>query len=236
MAAGLAHEIKNPLSTMLLNLQMMEEDFAEGQTELETRTLRRARLLLGEVRRLDSLVRDFLDLARGVEVEPRAVDTELLLTDLMRFTEPENERLAIQVRTSFDSRARYVLADPQHLRTGLVNLMVNAQQAMEQEGGELFLETQARPEERLVEIRVTDTGPGIAPDVFEKIFMPFWSSKAGGTGLGLPTTRRILEEMGGDLRVQSAPGRGTRFIVELPMVPMALPSGSDMPSEDDSHD
>jgi signal transduction histidine kinase len=104
-----------------------------------------------------------------------------------------------------------------------MNLVVNAQQAMAESGGELFVETRLAARE--VQVRVTDTGPGIPPDKLEKIFMPFWSSKPEGTGLGLPTTRRIIEECGGEVRVHSEPGRGTRFTVSLPRIPEQLGEG-----------
>lgn len=224
MAAGLAHEIKNPLSTMSLNLQLLAEDFSAPQTPRDERALRRAKLLLGEVERLDGIVRDFLTLARGYEIEPETVDLELLLTQLVSFTAPEHERLGIEVRTSFAPSARFVVADPKHLHVALMNLIVNAQQAMEgRDDAQLFVETRDRGE--FAEVRITDTGPGIPVDKVDKIFMPFWSSKTEGTGLGLPTTRRIIEECGGEIGVQSAPGHGTRFTVILPKVPKALPGG-----------
>lgn len=232
LAAGLAHEVKNPLSTMSVNLQLMAEDFAEPETPLERRSLKRARLLLGEVERLDQIVNDFLALARGYEITPESVDVELLLTELMRFIEPENEQLGIAVRANFDPAARDVLADPKFLRLALNNLVVNAQQAMAKEGGELFVETLGH--EAVVEIRITDTGPGIPADQLEKIWQPFFSTKGGGTGLGLPTTRRIIEELGGEIAAFSEPGQGSRFTLVLPRPPREIPTTSVRPEGADS--
>jgi len=105
-----------------------------------------------------------------------------------------------------------------------MNLVVNAQQAMAEAGGELLVETRGREQD--VEIRITDTGPGIPPDLHEKIFRPWFSTKEGGTGLGLPTTRRIVEELGGEMRLQSEVGRGTRFTLSVPRPPrQLLPAG-----------
>ena len=221
MAAGLAHEVKNPLSTMSVNLQLLAEDFADPKTPVEERTLRRAKLLLGEVKRLDGIVNDFLTLARGYELAPASVDLELLLTELLGLVGPENDQLGIRTRSSLAPEARYVVADPKFLRLALMNLVVNAQQAMAESGGELIVETRGRGAE--VEVRITDTGPGIDPARLDKIWQPFFSTKEGGTGLGLPTTRRILEELGGDIRVVSDPGRGTRFTLRLPALPKQLP-------------
>lgn len=221
LAAGLAHEVKNPLSTMSVNLQLLAEEFASPKSPVEERTLKRARLLLGEVKRLDGIVNDFLKLARGYEITPASVDLELLVTELLGFVEPENQRLGVSTRVSFDPAARLVVADPKFLRLALMNLVVNAQHAMAESGGELLLET--RPREGEVELRITDTGPGMAAEVVDRIWQPFYSTKEGGTGLGLPTTRRIVEELGGDIRVVSEPGRGTRFTLRLPAVPKQLP-------------
>lgn len=232
LAAGLAHEVKNPLSTMSVNLQLMAEDFADPEGLVEERTLRRAMLLLGEVRRLDGIVNDFLRLARGYEIERSTVDLHLLVTELLRFVEPENDRLGVSVRSSLDPAGRLVLADPKYLRLALMNLIVNAQQAMGEEGGELFVETRAR--DGSVEIRVTDTGPGIPPDKLARIWQPFFSTKSGGTGLGLPTTRRILEELGGEILVFSEVGRGTRFTVRIPGAPKQLPLPADSDADPDA--
>jgi signal transduction histidine kinase len=223
MAAGLAHEVRNPLSTMQINLQLMVEDVRNPQSPVEQRTLKRAKLLLGEVKRLDSIVGDFLKLVRGYELHPETVDVELLITDLLRFVEAENQRLGIETRFRPDPAARLVLADPTLLRTALMNLIVNAQQAMSGGGGELLVETRGREHE--VEIDVTDTGTGIAPEQQHKIFQPWFSTKPGGTGLGLPVTRRIIEEQGGELAVQSEPGRGTRFTATVPRAPRQITGG-----------
>jgi len=222
MAAGLAHEVKNPLSTMSMTLQLVAEDHAQPRSPLEERTLRRARLLLGEVKRLDGIVNDFLALARGYELTPASVDLELLITEVLGLVGPQNERLGVRSRSSLAADARYVVADPKFLRLALMNLIVNAQQAMSGTGGELLLETRRKDQE--VEIRVTDTGPGIEPRRLEKIWQPFFTTKEGGTGLGLPTTRRIIEELGGDISVFSELGRGTRFTISLPVLPKQLPA------------
>lgn len=223
MAAGLAHEVRNPLSTMQINLQLMVEDVGDPKTPGEQRALKRARLLLGEVKRLDAIVSDFLKLVRGYELHPEIVDVELLITDLLRFVEPENGRLGIETRFSPDPAARLVLADRSLLRTALMNLVVNAQQAMSGRGGELLVETRGRESE--VEIDVTDTGAGIPAELQAKVFQPWFSTKQGGTGLGLPVTRRIIEEQGGELRLQSEPGRGTRFTATVPRAPRQLKGG-----------
>jgi len=246
LAAGLAHEIRNPLSTISVNLQLLAEDFAQPQTPLEQRTLKRTQRLLGEVRRLEQIVADFLGLARGYELKRETVDLELLLADLARASEPENARHGIRLRLQTDPDARFVLADPGFLRVALGNLILNAQQALAgaagesagetparasppPESGEILLETRGR--ENDVEVRVTDTGPGIPRELQERVFRPWFSTRSGGTGLGLPMARRIAEELGGELLLYSDPGRGTRFTLRLPRAPRQLTAGGQAPSD-----
>jgi len=227
MAAGLAHEIKNPLSTMSVNLQLLAEDFAQPRTPVEQRTLKRARLLLGEVRRLDQIVNDFLKLVRGYEVHAVPLDLELLITDMLRLVDAENQQLGIRARFSPDPAARMVHADPTYLRMALMNLVGNAQQAMAATGGELLVGTAGR--EHDIEISVTDTGPGIPAELQEKVFQPWFSTKQGGTGLGLPMARRVIEALGGEMHMHSEVGRGTRFTVTVPRTPRQL-TGGDAPA------
>lgn len=243
MAAGLAHEVKNPLSTMSVNLQLLAEDFADPQSEVEERTLRRARLLLGEVRRLDGIVKDFLELARGYEISLQSVDVGLVVGELVRLQEPECGQLGIAISADLDPEARHVVADPKWLRVALLNLIVNARQALvgdaaveaadeaadDSAPGDAAprgrIEIVTRLKDDMVQIQVADDGPGIPADKLEKVFMPFWSSKSEGTGLGLSMTRRIVEEFGGEVTVRSQEGHGTRFLVSVPKTPRALPGG-----------
>ncbi len=230
MAAGLAHEVKNPLSTMSVNLQLMAEDFSSPKTPVEERTLRRAKLLLGEVRRLDGIVNDFLELARGYEITLQSVDLGMVLNELVRLQEPECTQLGIAIGIDLDPEAQHVVADPKWLRVALLNLFVNARQALVDAGDDgpksPRIDVTSRVRGGMVQIAVADNGPGIPAEKLEKIFMPFWSSKAQGTGLGLPMTRRIVEEFGGEVSVRSQATQGTRFLVTVPKTPRALPGGA----------
>lgn len=227
MTGGLAHEIKNPLSTIGLNAQLLGEAVAElpvDQAERD-RLLRRIGVLRREVERLRDILESFLRYAGQMRLERRATDLGELLDDLADFFMPQAQKQG--VRLSVDKGRAPVVAhvDPDQLKQALLNLMINATQAMAaQPDG-----PQARPRELMLRLeqnrepggrqaarlRVTDTGPGIAAEALEKIFQPYFTTKPGGSGLGLPITKRIVEEHGGRIDVHSEPGRGTEFVISL---------------------
>jgi signal transduction histidine kinase len=240
MTSGLAHEIKNPLSTIGLNVQLVQEDLAELQPRLAdhppaadqlTRTRRRIDGLHRETDRLRHILEDFLRFAGRVELDPQPTDLNQLCDELIDFFQPQADEAAVRLRGDLPASPVVVAADGPLLKQAVLNLLINACQAMadardkgEAHGGadELILRIVRcrKPEKRgaraCVEIHITDTGPGIPGDAVSKVFQPYFSTKRGGTGLGLPTTRRIVEEHGGELQIHSAPGRGSDFVIRLP--------------------
>jgi signal transduction histidine kinase len=166
-----------------------------------------------EVDRLEGIVRDFLHMARPDPAEISQVDLVELVDSVARLVEPSLAAQRIQLEWSPPPAPMTAAADPRQLKQVLLNLIVNAQQAMPQ-GGALTLRLNARGEHLAIE--VADTGPGIPPEWHERIFQPFFSTKREGTGLGLSICRRLVEQMGGTIEVQSAPGKGAVFSVSLP--------------------
>ncbi len=222
LAAGLAHEIKNPLSTMAINLALMEEELGKGRgsenTELSAREKRlekRLRALQREIQRLETIVEDFLRYARGGQIDRAPHDLCQLVRDVLEFVEPEDSRLGIRHHVDLPMGLPVVMLDTGAFRQALLNLFVNARQAMPT-GGELIV--QARREGNFVELRVTDTGVGMKPEDLARCFDVYFSTKRGGTGLGLATTKRIVEEHGGTIDVISEVGRGTSFSIVLPLL------------------
>lgn len=222
LAAGLAHEIKNPLSTMAINLALMEEELGKGRgaenTELsarEKRVEKRVRALQREIQRLETIVEDFLRYARGGQIDRAPYDLGLLVRDVLEFVEPEDSRLGIRHHVDLPMGLPVVMLDTSAFRQALLNLFVNARQAMPT-GGELIV--QARREGNFVELSVTDTGVGMKPEDLARCFDVYFSTKRGGTGLGLATTKRIVEEHGGTIDVISEVGRGTSFSIVLPLL------------------
>jgi signal transduction histidine kinase len=225
LAAGLAHEIKNPLSTMAINLALLEEEWgraaqARGEaqaepTAREKRCVKRVQSLQREVRRLETIVEDFLRYARGGEVNRLPQDLGALVREVLDFVDLEDSRQGIRHHIDLPAGLPLVMLDPGALRQALLNLFVNARQAMPL-GGELIVRT--RRQGNFVELSITDTGVGMRAEDLQRCFDVYFSTKKGGTGLGLATTRRIVEEHGGTITVVSEPGRGTSFSIVLPLL------------------
>jgi signal transduction histidine kinase len=219
IAGGLAHEIKNPLSTMAINLALLEEEFKKTADEEGSaragRVLKRVGALQREVNRLEGILEDFLRYARGGEVNRAPMDLGELVRDTLSFVEAEDSMQGIRHHVDMPSSLPMVLLDKGLFQQALVNLFVNARQAMP-EGGELIIQAQRLG--NFVEVTVTDTGIGMETEAIERCFDIYWSNKKQGTGLGLPTVRRIVEEHEGTIDVVSEPGRGTSIRVVLPLV------------------
>lgn len=214
LLAGFAHEIRNPLSTIGLNLQLVKEDLGEGESPRDKRARKRLDVVEGEVRRLQGMLDEFLSFARRPELDLQPVDINGLLQSVVEFCVPEMDSAGVSLKFYPGSGLLAMQVDANHLRAALVNLLRNAQDACEP-GDEVLVSSQRDADQVL--IQVTDTGQGMEPDVLDQVFRPYFSTKKGGTGLGLPTTRRIVREHGGDLTVTSEPGRGTQFTMTLPI-------------------
>ncbi|MCS7034321.1 MAG: ATP-binding protein [Phycisphaerae bacterium] len=211
LTGGLAHEIKNPLSTVQLNLQLLAEDIDPNHPRLANRL----RTVTQETARLREILEDFLRYAGRMELEKKPADLCLVAEELVDFFYPQAQVQKVQLRLSRPQHAVMAWVDIKLIKQALLNLMLNAVQAMSG-GGDLILAV--RQEGRHACIDVTDTGPGIPPESLGRIFDAYYSTKKGGTGLGLAMTRRIVREHGGELSVQSELGRGTRFTMKLPLM------------------
>jgi signal transduction histidine kinase len=226
LAGGLAHEIKNPLSTINLNAKLLAEAVQEAEmpSEQRDRLVRRIDSLRREADRLRGILEDFLQFAGRIKLDPHERDLREIVTELSDFYLPQCHRAGVTMRTDLPGEAVVARVDEKLLKQALLNLMINATQAMgdvplERGSGngsprELILRVETDDSE--ARIHVIDTGPGIPPERMEKIFHPYVSHKTGGTGLGLPTARRIVEEHGGTITAHSEPGRGSDFVISLP--------------------
>lgn len=213
LVGGLAHEIKNPLSTINLNLRLLTEDLRDHPDETHQRWLRRLKGVDNEVNRLKGILDDFLRYARRMELQCEPTDLRRLLDELVDFFAPQAESNRVVLRTSLPDEPIHCHVDGNLIKQAVLNLMINAVQAMP-EGGELLLRLCRRGKDALIE--VIDTGPGMTEQTREKIFELYFSTKPGGSGLGLPMSRRIAREHNGNLTCESEPGKGTRFCITLP--------------------
>jgi two-component system sensor histidine kinase HydH len=214
LTGGLAHEIKNPLSTVQLNLQLLGEDLlAEhpGASRLHSRL----HTVQKETGRLREILDDFLRYAGKLEIDRKPVEVNALLEELVDFFNPQAQALRVQLRVRPSPDKLVVGLDERLIKQGILNLMINATQAMPPEGGEIILS--ARREGDWAFIEIMDTGRGIPPQSQEKVFDAYYSTKSGGTGLGLAITRRAVEEHGGRISVRSEVEKGTAFTIALPV-------------------
>jgi signal transduction histidine kinase len=198
-------------------LREMIED-AGMEPDLKHRALKRLDALGRETDRLRDILEDFLQYAGRMNLSATPIDLAKLLQELDDFFHPQCDQADVRFELEVPSEPVTIHADAALLKQALLNLMLNAVQVLDgQEGATLRLRLST--EDASVNVRVEDNGPGIEPDRLETIFRPYWSSRAGGTGLGLPVTRRIVEAHHGEISVQSTHGEGTRFDIVLPNTP-----------------
>jgi signal transduction histidine kinase len=225
LAGGLAHEIKNPLSTIAINLALLEEEWtraAAGRnpsapelTPREQRSLKRVKTLQREVSRMEHIVEEFLRFARGAQINRAPHDLAVMVRELLEFVEPQDAQKGIRHHIDLPIGLPLAMVDETAFKQAVLNLLVNAREAMP-DGGELIV--RLRRDGNWAEISVTDTGIGMSAEAQEHCFDEYWSDKKGGTGLGLPTARRIIEEHGGTIAVVSEKGRGTSFSIFVPLL------------------
>ena len=215
LAAGVAHEIRNPLSAMRGLVQYLKSKFAPGGPEADY-----AQVIIGEIDRMSRVVGGLLNFARPKEPEFEPTDLNHLVEHALTLIGDEARTNHIAI--AFDPAADLgpVPVDPDQVTQVLLNLLVNAVEAMtdpEAEGRPRRLEVTTRADDGWVEVRVADTGAGIDPQNLTRLFDPFFTTKKKGSGLGLATSHRIVENHGGTLRAHSEPGAGTEFILRLPL-------------------
>jgi signal transduction histidine kinase len=213
LAGGFIHEFKNHLSTLGLNLQLLAEEFGAPDNHRERRALDRVQRLQRECDRLVDVSNDFLRFARLRDLDLRPTCLRSVVEEMTDFFAPTAKATNVTLTTYLPADLPTVALDADLFKQALLNLMLNAEQAMPQ-GGEFIV--QACAEKGSVRVDLIDTGVGMTAEQVTKIFRPFVTTKPRGTGLGLPTTKRIIEAHGGTIAVESDPGRGTKFTIRLP--------------------
>ena len=226
LTGELAHEIKNPLSSIKINLKLAREELEAAkstqanqtgrvQSGLEvTRALRKIAVVEKEMDRLERILEGFLRYIGKTELQLASVDISSLISDMIDFYSPQAHSHSIIIRQQLYDEPLVCKADEGMLKQVILNLFINARQAMN-DGGELLIRTARRKKEAVIQI--SDTGSGIAPDKLPKIFDVYYSSRPQGSGLGLPTAKKIIEAHNGTIGVDSEPGKGTSFTIKLPL-------------------
>ncbi len=223
LAGGLAHEIRNPLSTMSLNLDLLAEEFQHPEDQRQRRVLQKIERLRRESQRLQDILENFLRFARVQDLLREPSNLNHTVEELRDFFEPQAMSQGIVTRTQYEPDIPHMPLDAELFRQALLNLFINARQAMP-DGGELLLRTRSEGPWNCLE--VTDTGVGMSEGVRERVFDAFYSTRAGGSGLGLPTTRKIVEAHRGTIEVRSEPGKGSQFLIRMPNLRSESPAES----------
>ncbi|MGB5993070.1 MAG: response regulator [Desulfobacterales bacterium] len=210
LSAGVAHEINNPLTTILTTAMLIQEDIDPDNPmyeELETIT--------NETLRCRKIVASLLDFARQTKPAKKHHNINDIIAECVGLTRKQAEFKDVQILKALSEKVPKLLLDKEQIQQALINLILNATDATDP-GGKITVSTAFSPGNQFVNIKVSDTGKGIAAEVVDKIFEPFFTTREIGTGLGLAITHGIIGRHGGDIRVQSRPGQGTTFTIRLP--------------------
>jgi two-component system, NtrC family, sensor histidine kinase PilS len=219
VAAGLAHELRNPLASMAGSVELLK-----ASPGLSADDARLMEIVLREAGRLEGLVAAFLAFSRPSPPRPERVEVDRVLADTLEVFAHDPAAARVRVERSLAPAAAF--CDAGQLRQVLWNLLANAAHAASQREGGGAVRVSCAPEGDRARLSVEDDGPGIAPADLPHLFTPFFTTKQGGTGLGLATVQRLVDAHGGTVEVSSAPGQGARFTVRLPAAGRDLASQS----------
>ncbi|MDR3020386.1 MAG: PAS domain-containing sensor histidine kinase [Treponema sp.] len=215
LAAGVAHEIKNPLASISIHLQLLEKTMGKILEKANhSKTDKYFSVIKEEIDRLNSIVVDFLFAVRPFNLELRKVDINKLINNLIEFITLELEQSKIICKKELDEKLPVILIDERLIKQALLNLIKNAQAVMT-DGGYLTITTNCSDNE--VKIKISDTGAGIKEENIPKIFEPYFTTNKFGTGLGLTLVYKIIREHQGEISVVSIPGEGSVFEIVLPV-------------------
>ncbi|HEV8042097.1 MAG TPA: ATP-binding protein [Bryobacteraceae bacterium] len=204
LTGGVAHEIKNPLNAMALHLEVLRSRLETEQPEVE--------VIAREIKRLDTVVKTFLTFNRPIELQARPLDLDLVMQQVLALVSVDAEAKNIRIETVLTSKL-WLNGDPDLLKQAILNVVYNALEAMA-EGGKLVIQTEWNADE--CQIRITDDGPGIPPDIQDRIFNLYFTTKQQGSGIGLATAFRVVQLHSGTIDFVSEPGRGTTFRLRFP--------------------
>ena len=214
LAADVAHSIRNPMTSIKMRLFSLERGLELNSAQREDFAV-----VAEEMRRLDNILRNFLEFSRPPKLRMQRLSAPEIIDQTLQLLQHRIEMSNVRVEHNRGQNLPDIEADPELLKEVLVNLIVNACEAM-REGGRLIISEEDAVAEhigRAVVVKISDTGPGVPAAIQDKVLEPFFSTKEEGTGLGLSIALRILEEHGGRLELRSEPGSGATFIITLPL-------------------
>lgn len=215
LASAIAHEIRNPLNYINLTLDHLRTSLAPSDPQKRALVEQLTLQLKAEVARINTRITEFLKYSRPANLNLQPLDLRETLRDALRIVEAQAAESGVETRFDENGAVPRVVGDRESLRSLFTNLIINGMQAMEGEGGSLRVGLTS--DDGRARVTVADTGRGIDPAHIDKIFEPYYSTKETGTGLGLAIARKAVEDHDGAITVESTPGRGTTFTVELPI-------------------
>lgn len=211
VARKLAHELKNPLTPIRLNAEALQDEDLQNSPNFKTMLVKFTDVIIKEVDRLKNLVDEFHSFGRLPQPKLQDVNLHALLDEVLELYQFSDN---VKFIKKWDEKTPFLFADPDQLKQVFINLVKNAMEAMPH-GGEIHVET--RVDGRKVTADVGDTGTGMPKEVVEKIFDPYYTTKKTGTGLGLSLVHRIVTDHHGEIKVASKQGKGTTFMITLPL-------------------
>ncbi|MDD5542098.1 MAG: ATP-binding protein [Acidobacteriia bacterium] len=226
LASGIAHEIRNPLNYINLSIDYVKSKFEpEDRTKAQEyqKTLDNIK---DEISRLKKMVSDFLEYGKPTKLALRAWPLRPLISDVVNLLSRKIEDQQIELRTEFPRNEACIVADQEQIKTCLMNILINSVESMPT-GGTLTILAKEDMERQVVSLTVSDSGEGIAQEVQGSVFEPYFSTKETGVGLGLAITKKIINDHGGKIWLESELGRGTRVHVELPLAMEAALAGAE---------
>ena len=211
LSAGVAHEINNPLTTILTTAMLIQEDL-----DPDDPTYEELELVANETLRCRKIVTSLLDFARQTKPEKKYHNINEIIAESILLTKKQIAFKDVAVKHHFSDDIPNCYIDKGQIQQSLINLILNAAESTAP-GGEITVTTASLPQNNMAEIRVKDTGEGISGDKIDKIFDPFYTTKKNGTGLGLAITHGIIEQHGGTTEARSKSGEGTVFTIRIPV-------------------
>ncbi len=216
LAAGVAHEIRNPLNSMSINMQLLKRSVKHFSAQLPDNISKTFKIISSEILRLDNIVNEFLSFAKPKRIKLKNKNINDIVEQTISLINQQASLGKICLKAELDQSLPTILLDEDRIKQVFLNIGLNSMQAMSQNGGELKFETIYYSKKKIV-IKISDTGQGIAESQQRKIFEPFFSTKNSGIGLGLSIAQRIIEEHQVQIIIQSKLGVGTVFIIDLPV-------------------
>ena len=216
LAAGVAHEIGNPLNSLGIHLQLLERKIADLSPGDRANLEDHLTTAQNEIQRLDSLLKEFLHAIRPATPIRKSGNLNKVIEDTLALLAPEMEERNVSVHLNLDETLPSLPLDGDQMKQAFFNLLKNSYQALPGSGGEVHIDSVSNEFEIVVSVK--DNGSGISPELMGSLFEPFRSGRASGTGLGLLIVRRIVREHGGEIKVESEEGKGTSVHIYLPLV------------------